>query len=63
MAVPGIGKAIARTKTVKMRLECGTLEDALEDRLRPYKVDLPSRQYFAPTFGGYLKTGLTRGVW
>lgn len=39
------------------------LEDALEDRLKPYKVDLPSRQYFAPTFGGYLKTGLTRGVW
>lgn len=39
------------------------VEDALEGRLRPYKVDLPSRQYFAPTLGGYLKTGLTRGVW
>lgn len=39
------------------------VEDALNDRIKPYKVDLPSRQYFAPTLGGYLKAGLTRGVW
>ncbi|MEM7493637.1 MAG: formyl transferase [Pseudomonadota bacterium] len=39
------------------------VEDALEERLEPYSVDLPSRQYFAPTLGGYLKTGILRGVW
>ena len=39
------------------------VEDALNGTLAPYTVDLPSKQYFAPTFGGYLKTGLTRGVW
>ena len=39
------------------------VSDALNDRLRPYTVDLPSHQYFAPTLGGYLKTGLLRGVW
>ena len=39
------------------------VEDALNGRLKPYTVDLPSKQYFAPTFGGYLKTGLMRGVW
>ncbi|MEM1389868.1 MAG: formyl transferase [Pseudomonadota bacterium] len=39
------------------------VEDALENRLKPYTVDLPSKQYFAPTLGGYLKTGILRGVW
>lgn len=39
------------------------VDDAINNRLKPYKVDLPSRQYYAPTLGGYLKTGLTRGVW
>lgn len=39
------------------------IEDALTDNLRPYKNDLPSKQYFAPTLGGYLWTGLRRGVW
>lgn len=39
------------------------IEDALTDNLRPYTVDLPSKQYFAPTLGGYLWTGLRRGVW
>jgi len=24
---------------------------------------LPSNQYYAPTFGQYLASGLTRGVW
>jgi hypothetical protein len=39
------------------------VEDALNGDLKPYRVDLPSKQYFPPTFGGYLWTGLTRGVW
>ncbi len=39
------------------------MEDALSGTLRPYTVDLPSRQYFAPTFGGYIWTGMTKGVW
>lgn len=39
------------------------MEDAVNDNLKPYAVDLPSKQYFAPTLGGYIKTGLTRGVW
>lgn len=39
------------------------MQDALNGTLTPHKVDLPSKQYFAPTLGGYLKTGLTRGVW
>ncbi len=39
------------------------IEDALNDELNPQIVDLPSRQYFAPTFGGYLWTGLSKGVW
>jgi methionyl-tRNA formyltransferase len=39
------------------------MQDAIDGTLKPYKVDLPSKQYFAPTLGGYIKTGLTRGVW
>ncbi len=39
------------------------VQDALNDDLHPYEVDLPSRQYFAPTLGGYVWTGLSRGVW
>ncbi|MEL6473268.1 MAG: formyl transferase [Pseudomonadota bacterium] len=39
------------------------IDDALGDRLQAYSVDLPSRQWFAPTLGGYLKAGVTRGVW
>jgi Formyl transferase len=49
--------AASREITVK------AMEDALEGRLKPYARDLPSRQYFAPTLGGYVHTGLTRGVW
>lgn len=37
--------------------------DALAGRLSPYPVDLPSRQWFAPTLGGYVWAGLSRGVW
>ena len=39
------------------------MEDALNGSLRPQQVDLPSKQYFAPTLGGYLWSGLSRGVW
>ncbi|MBB34761.1 MAG: formyl transferase [Hirschia sp.] len=39
------------------------MKDALSGDLKPHKVDLPSKQYFAPTLGGYLWTGITRGVW
>lgn len=39
------------------------MEDALKGQLRPQRVDLPSRQWFAPTFGGYLWNGVSRGVW
>lgn len=37
--------------------------DGLSGQLNPIAVDLPSKQYFAPTFFGYLWTGLTKGVW
>lgn len=39
------------------------ISDALNEKLKPRRVDMPSRQYFAPTFGGYIWTGLTRRVW
>lgn len=39
------------------------MEDALNGTLSPRHVDLPSRQYFSPTLGGYLWTGLSKGVW
>ena len=39
------------------------IEDALEGRLAPKKVDLPSRQWFPPTLWAYLWNGITRGVW
>lgn len=39
------------------------IQDALNGDLQPYDVDLPSQQYFSPTLGGYVWTGLSRGVW
>jgi hypothetical protein len=39
------------------------MDDALAGKLAPRRIDLPSKQYFAPTLGGYVWTGLTRGVW
>jgi folate-dependent phosphoribosylglycinamide formyltransferase PurN len=39
------------------------LEDALAGRLKPYKPDLPSQQFFMPTLWGYVWAGLTKGVW
>ena len=39
------------------------IEDALDGRLSPRRVELPSRQWFHPTLWGYLRTGIARGVW
>ena len=40
------------------------VEDAINGRLEPHKVDLPSKQWFHPTLWGYLWTGLdAQGVW
>lgn len=39
------------------------LEDALAGRLKPYKPDLPSQQFFMPTLWGYAWAGITKGVW
>ncbi len=39
------------------------MDDALNDRLAPVSTDMESRQWFAPTLGGYLSAGLMRGVW
>ncbi|MEQ8557865.1 MAG: formyl transferase [Henriciella sp.] len=39
------------------------MEDALAGTLSPVHVNLPSNQWFAPTLGGYVWAGLSRGVW
>ena len=39
------------------------MEDAVSGSLSPVHVNLPSRQWFAPTLGGYVWAGLRRGVW
>ncbi|MFV0297518.1 MAG: formyl transferase [Hyphomicrobiaceae bacterium] len=39
------------------------IAEARENRMCVIPVDLPSRQYFPPTFGQYLRHGLTVGVW
>ena len=39
------------------------IEDALEGRLRPYRLDQPSRLYYHPTVWSYLRTGFQMGVW
>lgn len=39
------------------------IEDAANDALSTVSPDMESKQWFAPTFGGYLWTGLSRGVW
>jgi folate-dependent phosphoribosylglycinamide formyltransferase PurN len=39
------------------------IEDALAGRLAPRRVELPSRQWFHPTLWGYVRTGVTQGVW
>ena len=39
------------------------MADAVNGTLTPYKREMTSRQYFAPTLGGYLWTGVSKGVW
>lgn len=39
------------------------IEDAVAGRLKPYKPNLPSQQFFMPTLWGYVWAGLTKGVW
>jgi hypothetical protein len=39
------------------------IEDALAGRLRPHRVELPSRQWFHPTLWAYIRTGVKQGVW
>ncbi|MAI88924.1 formyl transferase [Ponticaulis sp.] len=39
------------------------MRDALNGTLTPYKREMPSKQYFAPTLFGYLWTGISKGVW
>jgi len=39
------------------------LRDALNGRLTPKQVDLPSKQWFPPTIWTYLFNGVMRGVW
>ena len=39
------------------------IEDALEGRLRPQKVDLPSGKWFPPTLPQYLMNGMQHSVW
>ena len=39
------------------------MEDALAGELTQHAIDLPSKQYFAPTLGGYVWTGVRKGVW
>ncbi len=39
------------------------LNDAMQGRLNPKQVDLPSKHWFPPTLWTYLFNGVTRGVW
>lgn len=39
------------------------IEDALAARLRPQRVDLPSKKWFPPTLRQYLVNGLRYSVW
>jgi len=52
-----------RQMATALPLVVRAVEEALESRLAPRRVALPSRQWFHPTLWGYLHTGLVRGVW
>ena len=39
------------------------MQDAIAGELAPVTVNLPSRQWFAPTLGGYVWAGVSRGIW
>ncbi len=52
-----------RQMAVALPLVIRAVEDALAGRLRPQRVELPSRQWFHPTLWGYFLTGFTQRVW
>jgi folate-dependent phosphoribosylglycinamide formyltransferase PurN len=52
-----------RQMAVALPLMIAAVEDALAGALRPRCVELPSRQWFHPTLWGYVRTGVTQGVW
>jgi hypothetical protein len=52
-----------RQMVVALPLLARAIEDALTGRLRPCRVELPSRHWFHPTLWGYVKTGMRQGVW
>ena len=39
------------------------VDDALNGKLNPRRIEGPGKQYYAPTLGGYLWNGLAKGVW
>lgn len=39
------------------------IEDALENRIKPRVVDLPSQNHLPPTIWRYLRNGVGKGVW
>lgn len=48
---------------VALPLFVRAIEDALAGRLKPKRVDLPSRKWFPPSLRQYLVNGLRRAVW
>ncbi len=52
-----------RQMTVALPLFAQAIEDARTTGLRPYRVELPTRQHFPPTLWAYAWYGVTRGVW
>ena len=52
-----------RQMATALPLMIRAIEDALASRLRPQRVELPSRQWFHPTLWGYVRTGVMQGVW
>jgi hypothetical protein len=52
-----------RQMAAALPLLARAIENALAGRLRPHRVELPSRQWFHPTLWGYIRTGVTQGVW
>jgi folate-dependent phosphoribosylglycinamide formyltransferase PurN len=64
---PGRGDSIATYPMLLAAAARGicvtAVGEALDGRLRPVAVDLPSRQWYHPTLWRYLATGLRRGIW
>ena len=49
--------------TIARPLAVQAIDDTIEGKLTPKRVNLPSKQWFHPTLWGYLWTGITRSVW